>query len=44
MTAIKMALHRGDGVAHQAEGHLRIRRALMFDNHINVALARGGFE
>ena len=44
MSVIQMALHRSNGVTHHSEGHIRIRRALMFDDNIDIAFSRRGFQ
>ena len=43
MSGIQMTLHRRNGIAHQPEGHMGIRRALVLNNDVNIALAGGGF-
>lgn len=44
VAGIKVALHGGDGVAHQTKGHMPIGRALVFDKRINIAVSRRGFQ
>ena len=40
MPLIQMTLHRGDGIAHQAKGHMAVRRALVLNQQIDIALPR----
>ena len=44
VAGIEMALHGGDGVAHQTKGHMPVGRALVFDKRINITVARRGFQ
>ena len=44
MPGVQMALHRGDGVAHQPERHPFVRRALVFNQHMHVAVTFTGFQ
>ena len=41
---VQMTLHRRQRVAHQPECHMRFRRALMFNHHIDIAVAVAGFQ
>ncbi len=43
VAGLEMALHGGDGVAHQAKGHMPVGRALVFDKRINITVARRWF-
>jgi len=44
MARIQMALHHRDGVTHQAECHQAVRRALMFDDDVDIALFSYGLQ
>lgn len=44
VAGIEMALHGGNGVAHQTKGHMPVGRALVFDQRINIAISRRGFQ
>ncbi|MNI65734.1 hypothetical protein D3C73_1212530 [compost metagenome] len=35
---VEMTLHRGNGIAHQSKCHVGIRRTLMFNQRIDVAI------
>ena len=37
-----MALHHRHGIAHQAKGHMNVLAALMFNHHIDIAIAFAG--
>ena len=39
---LDMALHHRHGISHQAKGHMDILAALMFNHHINIAIAFAG--
>ena len=41
---VQMTLHRRQRVAHQPECHVRIRRALMFNHHVDIAVTVAGFQ
>ncbi|MOA54785.1 hypothetical protein D3C78_1784610 [compost metagenome] len=38
----KMTLHGGDAIAHQAKGHVPVRRTLMLNQRVHIACASGG--
>lgn len=44
MASVEVALHGGHGLAHQAERHVAVGRRLVLDEHVNVAVAGGGFQ
>ena len=37
ISRFQMALHCGDGIAHQAKRHLFVRRALMLNKYVDIA-------
>jgi len=44
MPGVEVALHGGHGVTHQAERHVAVGRRLVLDEHVNIAVAGGGFQ
>lgn len=44
MPRIKMTLHCRDGISHEAERHVFIWCALMFDEAIHIAVIISGFQ
>ncbi|CAB1230128.1 hypothetical protein SFB9_5837 [Klebsiella michiganensis] len=44
MARFQMALHGGYRVTYQAKRHVPVRRRLVLNKHVNVAVAAGGFQ
>ena len=44
MPGVQMLLHGREGIAHQAKGHQFIRRALMFNQHVDIARPVAGLQ
>lgn len=44
MAALRVPLHGGDGIAHQAKGHQLIGCALVLDQNMDIARTAGGFQ
>jgi hypothetical protein len=44
MARFQMALHGGYRVTYQAKRHVPVRRRLVLNEHVNVAVTTGGFQ
>ena len=44
MARFQMALHGGHRVTYQAKRHVPVRRRLVLNEHVNVAVTTGGFQ
>jgi hypothetical protein len=44
MARFQMALHGGHRVTYQAKRHMFVRRRLVLNEHVNVAVTTGGFQ
>lgn len=44
MARFEMSLHSGHRVTNQAESHMPVRRRLVLNEYVNVAVTGGGFQ